>query len=254
MYIDTMTEPYTQGRWLIFTEDSVASTQAWVREGVVALSDRSVILAGTQSVGRGRSGREWKSPPGGFYTSFLLKPSPPLVSAPCISLLAAVVLARLLKKRGIVASVKWPNDVIVNDKKMAGIIAEAGSFPESWFILGIGVNLTSAPPLQNRKFLPAGCWAEFGDSPSPGRLLNEFLMELDVSWRNKEDDPMEGISSELNSILWRKGEQVSLLGGDDNIGGIITGVDHNGSLVLLTDSGERRFVSGELRTVPDERR
>lgn len=254
MYIDTMTEPYTQGRWLIFTKDSVASTQVWVRERVVALADRSVILAGTQSTGRGRSGREWKSPPGGFYASFLLKPSPPLVSAPCVSLLAAVVLVRLLKKQGITASVKWPNDVIVDGKKIAGIIAEAGSFPESWFILGIGVNLTRAPSLQNRKFLPAGCWTEFGNSPSASRLLNEFLIEFDVSWRNKEDDPMETILSELNSILWRKGEQVSLAGGGDIISGIVSRVDHNGSLVLLTDSGERRFVSGELRTVPDERR
>ncbi len=254
MYIDTMTEPYTKGRWLIFTKDSVASTQVWVRERVAALSDRSVVLAGTQSTGRGRSGREWKSPPGGFYASFLLKPSPPLASAPCVSLLAAVVLVRLLKKQGITASVKWPNDVIVNDRKIAGIIAEAGSFPESWFVLGMGVNLTCAPLLQDRKFLPAGCWTEFGDPPSADRLLNEFLVEFDVSWSNKEDDPMEGISGELNSILWRKGEQVSLSGGGDIISGIISRVDHNGSLVLLTDSGEERFVSGELRTVPDERR
>ncbi|MCD4706171.1 MAG: biotin--[acetyl-CoA-carboxylase] ligase [Candidatus Sabulitectum sp.] len=240
-------------RWLIFTEDSVTSTQKWVRERVSALSDRTAILAGVQTAGRGRSGRTWKSPAGGFYASFLLKPSPPIVLAPCVSLLAAVVLARLLKQRSIPASVKWPNDVIVEGKKVAGIIAESGSFPESWFILGIGINLTESPSIPERKFLPAGSWLEFGEAPAAGELLEKFLGEFDFCWRNREDNPMDGIMEELNSILWRKGEQITLSRGGDTFPGVVRQIDGDGSLVLLTDGGERRFVSGELLTVPEER-
>ncbi len=248
-----MAEQYRLKRWLIFTEDSVTSTQKWVRERVSALSDRTVILAGVQTAGRGRSGRAWKSPGGGFYASFLLKPSPPIALAPCVSLLAAVMLARLLKRQGIPASVKWPNDVIVHEKKVAGIIAEAGSFPESWFILGIGVNLTESPLIPARKFLPAGSWMEFGDAPAPADLLEKFLMEFDSCWKNREDNPMDGIIAELDSILWRKGGQVTLSEGENTFHGVVRQIDGNGSLVLLTDSGERRFVSGELLTVPGER-
>ena len=249
-----MAKPYRLNRWLIHTEDSVPSTQKWVRERLTELQDRSVVLAAAQTTGRGRSGREWKSPAGGFYSSFLLKPSPPAVLAPCVSLLAAVILTGLFRKQGIPALVKWPNDVIVQGKKVAGIIAEAGSFPESWFILGIGVNLTESPLIQDRKFLPAGAWREFGSAPTADELLKNFIKELDLLWRHKENDPMDEIIGELNSVLWRKGEQITLSGVTDSFSGIITGVEKDGSLSLLTDSGERRFVSGELHTVPEERR
>ncbi len=249
-----MAKPYRLNRWLIHTEDSVPSTQKWVRKRLTELSDRTVVLAAAQTSGRGRSGKEWQSPPGGFYASFLLKPSPPLVYAPCVSLLAAKILTDLFRQQGISASVKWPNDVIVQEKKVAGIIAEAGSYPESWFILGIGVNLTGSPLIDERKFLPAGSWEEFGSAPAAGKLLKKFVEELDFSWSNREDDPMEGIIRELNSVLWRKGEQITLSGVTDSFSGIITGVEKDGSLLLLTDSGERCFVSGELHTVPEERR
>lgn len=248
-----MAEQYKLKRWLIFTEDSVTSTQKWVRERVSTLSDHTAILVRTQSAGRGRSGRSWESPAGGFYASFLLKPSPPIALAPCVSLLAAVMLARLLKQQGIPALVKWPNDVIVQEKKVAGIVAETGSFPESWFILGIGVNLTESPLIPTRKFLPAGSWMEFGDAPAAEELLEKFLIEFDSCWRSRENNPMDGIITELDSILWRKGELVTLSEGENTFHGVIRRIDGNGSLVLLTDSGERRFVSGELLTVPEER-
>jgi BirA family biotin operon repressor/biotin-[acetyl-CoA-carboxylase] ligase len=243
-----MTEPYRSGQWLIFTEDSVASTQKWVKERILSISNHSVILASAQTMGRGRSGREWCSPAGGFYASFLLKPSPPMSFAPCVSLYAAVVVARLLKRAGIPSHVKWPNDVIVQGKKIAGIIAETGSFPESWFILGIGVNLTETPALPERKFLPAGSWAEFAPPPSAHNLLEDFLMEFDSNWKNRTDNPLAGAAADLREILWRRGKQVTLTAGDETVQGIIRQVDNNGSLVMITDGGERRFSSGELLT------
>lgn len=248
-----MTEPYRLSQWLVYTEDSVTSTQKWVRERVSALSDRSIVLANSQTAGRGRSDRSWESPPGGFYASFLLKPSPPVAFAPCVSLLAAVILVRILKKHGISAEVKWPNDVIAEGKKIAGIIAEAGSYPESWFILGVGVNLMAVPDIPGRTFLPVGAWSDFGVPPSAPGLLEEFLTELDFAWKFKTSHPICGISDELGSILWRKNKHVSLTCGSEKHSGVISEIDDDGSLVLLTDSGERRFVSGELLTVPGER-
>ncbi len=248
-----MTEPYRLSQWLVYTEDSVTSTQKWVRERVSALSDRSVVLANSQTEGRGRSDRSWESPVGGFYASFLLRPSPPVTFAPCVSLLAAVILVRLLKQRGISAEVKWPNDVIAEGRKIAGIIAESGSYPVSWFILGVGVNLTTTPDIPGRTLLPVGAWTDFGVPPSASGLLEEFLIELDSTWRLKTNHPLSGISEELGSILWSKNKHVSLSCSGEKHCGVISKIDDDGSLVLLTDSGERRFVSGELLTVPGER-
>ncbi len=231
----------------------MSSTQKWIRNRIESISDRSVVITGSQTSGRGRSGREWVSPTGGFYSSFLLKPSPASNYAPCLSLLVAVILTRIMRQQGIMAFVKWPNDVIVNEKKVAGIIAEAGSFPESWFVLGVGVNLKGSPFISERKFLPAGAWSEFGKAPTPEDLLQNLLNELDSCWKNREDNPLEGITSELDSILWRKGQTVTLAGVNDSFQGVVSRIEADGSLVLLTDSGESQYVSGELVTVPEER-
>ncbi len=152
-----MTEANISGPWLVHTADSVDSTQKWVRQRVSSLTDRSVLLASSQTEGRGRPGRTWLSPPGGFYASFLLKPSPPVSFSPCVSLLAALLLSRIMLRRGLDARVKWPNDVLVRGRKLAGIVAETGNRPESWFILGVGVNLQVAPVLRiEGPFPPAG--------------------------------------------------------------------------------------------------
>ena len=248
-----MAKPYKLNKWTILTEKSVSSTQLQMREGLAGFQDRTVIIASSQTSGRGRTGRKWISPFGGFYASFLLKPSPPLNMASCVSLLAAVILARLLNRQGLQAMVKWPNDVVVQGKKIAGIIAEAGSFPESWFILGVGVNLASSPHIADRKFLPAGSWSEFCDAPLAEELLREFLCELDSSWRGRENNPLVSVADELDSILWRKGSTVTLRGGREDFHGTLLRIDTDGSLVLLTELGETRFISGELNTVPEER-
>ncbi len=91
-------------------------------------------------------------------------------------------------RRGLDARVKWPNDVLVRGRKLAGIVAETGNRPESWFILGVGVNLQVAPSVENRRAFPAGGWSDFGPSPSPVELLSLFTRELDERWPRREAD------------------------------------------------------------------
>jgi BirA family transcriptional regulator, biotin operon repressor / biotin---[acetyl-CoA-carboxylase] ligase len=240
------------GRWLIHTADSVDSTQKWVRERLLDLKDRSVILACSQTQGRGRMGRSWQSPPGGFYTSILMKPPPPLEGASRLSLLAALILSRIMNSDGIPAMVKWPNDVIAGGRKIAGILAEAGTNPVAWYILGIGVNLRSEPPLDHRRRLPAGCWSGFSEPPHPEELLSRFLHILDEVWPEKDEDPLSGRLTSINSVLWGKGVYMAVRSGSDLFSGVVERVAADGSLVLRTDSGERRFVAGELLTVHEE--
>ena len=247
-----MAEAYSSGRWSVHTTGSVDSTQKWVRQRLSALSDRSVILAESQTEGRGRTGRSWQSPPGGFYASFLLKPAPPLQFAQCVSLLGALVVTRIAAGRGLQAEVKWPNDVIISERKIAGLIAETGGSAESWFVLGVGVNLKGAPRIPGRSVLPPGDFSMLTDPPGPEEFMQEFLEEFDFAWPHRNGHPLGGLMGELREKLWNLGREVSVKAGEEEIRGIVKGLDENGSLILSTDSGDRRLAAGELLTVHGE--
>lgn len=248
-----MAEAYSSGRWSVHNEDSVDSTQQWARRRIASLPDRTAVLARSQTGGRGRSGRTWLSPPGGLYCSLLLKPAPPINFAPSVSLLSAFILTEIMRGSGIPAMVKWPNDVVADGLKLAGIIAETGSAPTSWFVLGIGVNLQSEPSIEGRTVLPPGAWSRFGGPPAPGELLQRFLMDMDSLWPKRTDNPLGSVGGPVTARLWNLGERVSVKSEGIGVDGVVDGIDENGFLLLSTDSGERRFVSGELLTVHGER-
>jgi len=113
----------------------VSSTQDVARE-MTPQELGTVIVADAQEKGRGRRGHVWLSPRGGLYTSISLK------SDPLLSLRVGVAVARALRQLGIVARLKWPNDVLVAGKKIAGILIEASG---GTAIVGIGVNIDNAP-------------------------------------------------------------------------------------------------------------
>ncbi|NLE36957.1 MAG: biotin--[acetyl-CoA-carboxylase] ligase, partial [Pirellulaceae bacterium] len=130
----------------------VDSTNSFVHERAAMLDDRSVIVANRQSSGRGRNGRAWYTDEaGGLALSILLKDGQLLkthaANVPGLTQLAAVLLCRACAGLGVAAIIKWPNDVLVGDRKLAGILAEAkaGSDGIEALIIGIGVNLNTKP-------------------------------------------------------------------------------------------------------------
>ncbi|WP_225409609.1 biotin--[acetyl-CoA-carboxylase] ligase [Stigmatella hybrida] len=105
-----------------------------------------VVVAEQQTAGKGRRGRAWVSPPGlNLYFSAILRPELPPQHAPELTLVAAVALAEALREAGAEAAIKWPNDVQINGRKVAGILTELSAEPERvhFVVLGVGVNLNS---------------------------------------------------------------------------------------------------------------
>src|SRR5690606_30796939 len=103
-----------------------------------------IVVAEEQTQGRGRRGRSWSSPPGkNLYCSLVLRPELPPARAAELTLVAAVALAETLRDAGVNAEIKWPNDVQVGGKKIAGILTELSADTEKvhFVIVGIGVNL-----------------------------------------------------------------------------------------------------------------
>jgi BirA family biotin operon repressor/biotin-[acetyl-CoA-carboxylase] ligase len=111
----------------------------------------TIVIAQAQRAGRGREGREWQSPPGmGLYLSAVVRPPLPLVDVPPMTLAIGIGLCDAVRAAGVNATLKWPNDVLVNGKKLAGVLVEAqsqGTRLEA-VVIGIGVNICGELPEQ----------------------------------------------------------------------------------------------------------
>ncbi|MFC1723374.1 biotin--[acetyl-CoA-carboxylase] ligase [Nanoarchaeota archaeon] len=133
-------------RQVIFLK-SVVSTQDYVKRNL-SLSDKIVVVAERQTKGRGRGRRKWHSNKGGLWFSILLKDVQES-EAKFLGMCAVLAVAKLLKKKGIGARVKWPNDVYADKKKICGVLIETVSEGE-WMdaIVGVGLNVKNDPPLR----------------------------------------------------------------------------------------------------------
>lgn len=185
----------------------------------------TVVIADSQTAGHGRYGREWASPPGGLYASIVLVPTP------LLPLRAGVAVAEALSGCGIPARLKWPNDVTVNGRKIAGIlIEEAGGA----MILGIGVNLEGIPYPGATSIRVAG-----GRTPLSGELLTRIIEALFTPL------PDEAVIERYRDLCATIGKEVSVAVGTARIHGRAVGIDRSGRLVLETDDGVRLISSGE---------
>jgi BirA family biotin operon repressor/biotin-[acetyl-CoA-carboxylase] ligase len=222
-----------------------------VREG-------SIVIANSQTAGRGRQGRQWCSPPGGgLYVSIVLRPHARAV--PLLTIAAGVALAEGIRDAtGLAAALKWPNDVMViaasNFRKLAGILAEAGGAAapgcEPHVVLGFGINLRPAaypPEVASRA---TSLEEAIGHEPDRGRVLAECL----AAWAARYDE-LQGDRPGVVLEAWRSfaqpflGRDVEWDGRDGTMRGVASDVDGAGALLVRTPAGTVRVIGGEVRWI-----
>lgn len=220
---------------------TVTSTMAraveLAREGC---ADFSIVVADVQTQGRGRLQRKWQSEPGGLYFTIVIRPEIPPSLAPLLNLAAAVDLARVLEQsHSIDARLKWPNDVLVDGGKIAGILSlmEAESDRVNFVALGIGININNAPdhldqPVTSLRRL-IGC------STSRSAFLKAFLDSFHQ--RLGQDFPADVIAEwkQLSSTL---GQKVKISTTTTDYEGIAVDIEASGALVIKTIDGDMRSV------------
>lgn len=227
-----------------------------VREA--AAEDGIVIVADTQTAGRGRMERSFYSPEGtGVYMSILLKPQLPLEKTLFITTCAAVAAARAIdtlcreKSGGTApsAEIKWVNDVYMCGKKVCGILTEASVDCESGglycAIVGIGINvLTEDFPL-NIADKAGSVFTETGIRISRSRLVAEILYEFEREYASIENEP--SFLSEYRSRSCVLGRKITVFRGNERYPAEAVEIDDSCRLVVKTEDGERRTVSsGEV--------
>jgi BirA family biotin operon repressor/biotin-[acetyl-CoA-carboxylase] ligase len=209
-----------------------------------------VVVAEAQTAGRGRRGRGWSSPHGrNLYLSAVLRPELPPARAPELTLVASVALCQAVRQADVPASIKWPNDLLVGHRKLAGVLAESHSGPPASFVLvGCGLNVNQeADDLAVLGRAATSLQLESGRAIHRGELLvlclERFEAWLALSLRERS----EGLRREWERRLWGRGRRVRLRDRDLEITAVIEGIAPDASLLVRLDSGEpRRIIAGEI--------
>jgi len=237
----------------IFIYDTVSSTNTVALKLAGNTSEGAVVLADSQEKGRGRLGRAWLSPPAvNLYMSVILKPDVDPQNITLITILSAVACADALRRTtGLHISIKWPNDLMIHDRKLGGILTEIRTERKGilFAIVGIGININT--DLQefphDIRDIATSTLNETGRIFLREEITAEILNEMDRWYKflNKMDrKPLLDRWKELSSTL---GRQVMVSTAHETLNGFAETIDDEGMLILRSFSGQvRKISSGDL--------
>lgn len=235
------------GRRLLFFQQLGSTMDRAAAEAEADAEEGTVVVAETQTASRGRLGRTWLSKPGNLYCSIVFYPSQD--ELPFVSPLAGVALVRAIRRTcRLDPALKWPNDVMVDGKKVAGILVESAVSGDQvkHAVLGIGVNVGLTPEeLEELPVAATSLNAETGRETPRDELLARLLHEVDGLYLQLK----RGVSplAEWRGMLETLGQQVEIAGPDGPLSGLAEKVDEQGNLVLRLDDGRRVLLtSGDV--------
>jgi BirA family biotin operon repressor/biotin-[acetyl-CoA-carboxylase] ligase len=217
------------------------------RNGAV---EGTVVWAREQTAGRGRRGRLWVSPPGNLYASLILRPLESPARAAQLGFATALALGEALGAllpAAVDLRCKWPNDVLVNGRKLAGILLEsetAGAGVLDFLVIGVGVNLASSPP--EVEFPATSVAAEGVAIPAPGEVLAGFIHRFDRWLRRWRAQGFAAVRAAwLQRAMPLGGDMVVRLDGA-TLRGRFRDIDADGALMLDDGGVGRRVAAGEV--------
>lgn len=235
--------PVLPDGWTLVALQSVGSTSdEAARLAEAGAPEGTVVWAREQTGGRGRRGRVWASPVGNLYTSTLVRPDCPAARAAELGFVSALAVADIVPA-GRQVRVKWPNDVLVDGGKVAGILPEssiAGDGKAEHVILGIGINVGFAPSLPEMRY-PGACLG--GTVEGVLEAFTAALARRLAHWRR---EGFAVVRAEWLAKAGPLGLEVDVKLGEELVRGRFAGMDGEGALLLDTAAGPRRIVAGEL--------
>lgn len=244
---------WTHGNFIIheFAELESTNKTAFELANLHKISDREIILTNSQTNGRGRENRVWSSPMGNLYFSLLLKPKISLEKIPLISFVAITALRiaveKIFAEFGIVASLenKWPNDLLINKKKCAGLLLESKNNNQNceFIIIGIGLNIDSNP---NQTIFPATNLKNFNIQISSQIALKKFLDEFENLYENFLTYGFKGTRQIWLESAYNLKKEITVRLDGKEISGIFSDLDEKGNLILEKDKETIKINVGDI--------
>lgn len=207
------------------------------------------LRAETQTAGVGRSGRSWYSPKGNLYATFLTPFAGEMQDAALMSFVACLAVAETLD--GYIGSgganrvtLKWPNDALLDGKKVAGVLLEAGGEQHArWLAVGIGINLIDKPT--DARWPPIAL-GEVTEVPAAAEVLTTLAQNFDQLQSRFETEGFKPIRTAWLARAARLGERIEARLTTETLTGIFKDITEDGALLLATDDGDKRITAADI--------
>lgn len=211
----------------------------------------TLVIAGCQKAGRGRRGRSWESPENdGIFMTLLLRPTFPPAKASMLTLVAAMAVSKAVRiQTDLPAEIKWPNDIVINGKKICGILTELNTEIDTinYVVTGIGINVS------NQKFEPdissaaTSLLLENGCEIHRANLIEAVLEQYEYYYdKFCQNTDLSEWKDEYNDFLVNRNRPVKVLDPKEPFTGIAKGINEYGELIVETNDGVRLVSSGEV--------
>lgn len=235
------------------TDSTNEEALRWGREGA---SHGAYVTADAQTAGRGRRGRAWSSPPGkGLYLSLIVRPGAPhrdsATLLPGLNFAACLAATRAVREvTGLTCHTKWPNDVLANGRKIAGLLSEAmwreGRLDFS--VVGIGINVNQAQDdLPPRPLYPASSlFIESGQEWPINEVRDRWLHHFGNYYKRLEKGDWEQVRDEFWRRCAQRNREVIVQSEGETLTGTALALGSDGALLLETSSGMRRILAGDV--------
>ncbi|MDW7670879.1 MAG: biotin--[acetyl-CoA-carboxylase] ligase [Bacillota bacterium] len=239
-------------RWLghsMVYMDTVSSTNLWAKENLMDLAHGTVVLAEEQTQGRGRLGKYWDSSKGdGIWMTLVLRPHLPMGEGAKITQLAAAAMHQaLIRLTNLPVKIKWPNDLLVDDRKICGILTEmTGELTRiESLLVGIGVNVNQQSFTGEIQKTAVSLAQLTGKKVSRIKLLEVFLQEFEKMFDDfVENDQYESVLEIVRNNSSLLNQRINIFRGDDCLPATAIQVHEDGRLEVQYDDGRQELLSG----------
>jgi BirA family transcriptional regulator, biotin operon repressor / biotin---[acetyl-CoA-carboxylase] ligase len=240
----------------LVTLDVTDSTNKDARELAMAGAvEGTLVWAKSQGAGRGRRGRDWASPPGNMYASLILRPDCAPATAAQISFVTALAIRDAVSDHlsgDHIAQLKWPNDVLVGNKKIAGILLEsqlAKGNELDWLVVGTGVNIQTFPDNVER---PATSLNALNSDVDVVRFVESYATHMLTWYQTWQQRGFAPVRQAWLDHAWGQGGPVEVRLGSETFQGVFEDLDETGALIVSTAEGTRLVSAGDVFPLIEE--
>ena len=249
--VDSLLETEWAGHPVVYEEEQESTNQTAKMLAEQGASHGTLVVAERQVSGRGRRGRTWHSPKGsGIWMSILLRPQSHPMSASMLTLVAAMAVAKgITRCTGMEAKIKWPNDIVINGKKVVGILTEMSAQMDyvNHIVVGVGINVNNESFPEEIAQNATSLLLQSGKRVNRAALIEAVWEEFEHYYdRFMAYQDLRDLRKEYDASLANKGQKVRVLDTKEPFEGVAQGITDRGELIVDTWEARKLVSSGEV--------